>query len=137
MRARFVGGDGEGGVLRRRLDAEALGQLGHAVAVAHPDGIAAADLPDAVEERGGLADLDVGPAELRRMAALDLAAELHGRGLLAVADRHDGEPRLEHGLRRTRAAGFRDGGRAAGEDDALGWSLRKASSAFWKGWISQ
>ena len=74
--ARFVGGDRVGRVLRHRIDAEALGQPGHAVAVAHPHRIAAALVPDAVEEGRGREDFDLGAAEFRGVAALDLAAEL-------------------------------------------------------------
>ena len=117
--ARLVGGDGERRVLAHRLDREALGQPRDAVAVAHPDRIALADLPDAVEERALLLDLDVGAAELGGMSALDLAAELHRRRLLAVADREDRQALLEHRLRRARRALRGHRGRAAREDDGL------------------
>ena len=72
------------------------------------------------------------------MAALDLAAELLGHRLLAVADAEDRHAGLEDGLRRARAFALGDRGRAAGEDDGLaGFSLANAASALWKGWISQ
>ena len=87
--AALVGSDGEGRVLRRRDDVEALGQFGDAVAVAHPDGIALADFPEAVEERACRLDLDIGAAEFSRVAALDRAAELRGHRLLAVANAED------------------------------------------------
>ena len=93
--ARLVGGDRVGRVLRHRIDAEALGQAGHAVAVAHPHRVAAAGSPDAVEQRRGSKDFDFGAAEFRRVAALDFAAELLGQGLLAVADGEDRNPALE------------------------------------------
>ena len=69
------------------LTVKPCGQLGDAVAVAHPDGIALADLPDAVEQRARLDDVDLGAAELGGVSAFDCAAELYGRRLLAVADR--------------------------------------------------
>ena len=68
-------------------------RLGDAVAVAHPDRIALADLPDAVGQRRRYRQLDLGAAELAVMAGLDLAAELMRHRLLAVADaehRHAG-----------------------------------------------
>jgi hypothetical protein len=43
--------------------------------VAHPDLLAVARLPDAVEQSGGLLDLDLGTAELAVVAALDLATD--------------------------------------------------------------
>ena len=74
--ARLVGGDRVRRILRHRIDAEALGQARHAVAVAHPHRIAAARSPHAVEQGAEFEDLDIRPAEFRRVAALDLAAEL-------------------------------------------------------------
>ena len=64
--------------------------------------------------------VDVGAAELAGMAALDLAAELQRQRLLAVADGEDRNARLEHLLRRARAALVDHRGRAAREDHALG-----------------
>src|SRR5271166_5711610 len=53
------------------------------------------------------------------MPALDLAAKLLCERLLAVADGEDRNAALEDRLRRARAAGFRNRGRPAGEDDRL------------------
>ena len=78
--------DGKRRVLAHGLDRESVGQPRHAVAVAHPHRIALADLPDAVEERALVLDLHIRAPELGRMAALDRAAELDRRRLLAVAD---------------------------------------------------
>ena len=94
--ALLVGRDGERRVLARRHDLEALRQLRDAVAVAHPHGVALADFPDAVEQRARLADLDLGAAELGGVAALDPAAELRRRRLLAVADAEDRQAGVEH-----------------------------------------
>src|SRR5262245_11929040 len=84
--ARLVGDHRDWRVRRRRDRAETRRQFGDAVAVAHPDRIFLALLPDAVEELGILRHLDLGAAELAVMAALDLAAELLRHRLLAVAD---------------------------------------------------
>src|SRR5271166_1462033 len=88
--------------------------------MAHPHRVAAARLPDAVEQGARRDDLDVGAAEFRRMAALDLAAELLCERLLAVADGEDRNAALEDRLGRARAAGIGHGSRPAGEDDRLG-----------------
>ncbi len=54
------------------------------------------------------------------MAALDLAAQLQRQRLLAVADGEDRHVRVEHRLRRARAALLGHRGRTAREDHALG-----------------
>ena len=54
--------------------------------MAHPDLLAVARLPHAVEQGRARLDLDLGAAELAMVARLDLAAELLRHGLLAVAD---------------------------------------------------
>ena len=81
---------------------------------------ALADLPDAVEQRRGLGDLDLGAAELAVMAALDLAAELLRHRLLAVADAEHRHAGLIERRRRQRRARLVHRGRTAGEDHALG-----------------
>ena len=106
-------------VLARRLDGEAVGQARDAVAVAHPHRIALADLPDAVEQRRRFLDVHLGAPELGRVTALDDAAELHGRRLLAVADRKDRQAAVEHALRRARRAFGRHRGGAARQHDRL------------------
>ena len=91
--ARLVGDHRDRRIRRGRDRAEAGRQLGHPVAVAHPDRIFLALLPDALEQLGVFGDLDLGAAELAVMPALDLAAELLRHRLLAVADaehRHAG-----------------------------------------------
>ena len=123
--ARLVGGDGVGRVLRHRIDAETVGQPGHAVAMAHPHRIAPARPPHAIEQGGGREDLDVSPAEFRRMAALDLAAELLAEGLLAVADGEDRNAALEDLHGRAGTARLRNRRRAAGQDHRLGLQPRE------------
>src|SRR5215212_3516858 len=82
----LVGHGGKGGAVRHCDGPETVGELGHAVAVAHPDRVLFADVPDAPEQRTVGHHLDLGAAELRVVAAFDLAAELRRHGLLAVAD---------------------------------------------------
>ncbi len=106
--ALLVRGDGVRRILRDGVDPEAFGQPRHPVAVAHPHRIAAALLPNAFEERTRFDDLDLGSAKFGRVAALDLASELFGERLLAVADGENGNARLEDRLRRARAARFGD-----------------------------
>ena len=135
--ARFVGGDGVGRVLRHCIDAEAFGQTGHAIAVAHPHRVAAARSPHAVEQGARREDLDIRPAEFRGVPGLHLAAKLLAQGLLAVADGRIGTPLVKIS---TGACGLPASGTDAGPPDritALGFSRANASPAFEKGWISQ
>ena len=83
--ARGVAEDGEGGVRRGAVDLEARGSRGDAVAVAHPDLLAAGE-EEAAEERvvGVALGRDEGAAELGGVAAFDPAAELRHHRLLAV-----------------------------------------------------
>ena len=114
-----IGGDREGGAWRGADHREAGGELGDAVAVAHPDLLAAGGEEAGEERIGGRGGGDVGAAELGGVAGFDLAAELGHHGLLAVADAEDGDAEGEDLGRGARAAGVDDRGRAAGEDDGL------------------
>ena len=60
----------------------------------------------------------LGVAELAHLAGLDLAAQLRGHGLHAVADAQDRHAELEHDLRRARRLLLGDRGVAAREDHA-------------------
>ncbi len=82
----LVGDDGEGGTLAAGDRAKTLGQADDAVAVAHPDQLAAALCPGALEQGAVAGDVDVGGAELAVLAGSDLPAQLLAHGLLAVAD---------------------------------------------------
>ena len=123
--ARFVGRDGVRRILRHRIDAETLWQAGHAVAVTHPHRIAPTRSPHAIEQGGRREDLDLRPAEFRRVAALDLAAELLAQGLLAVADGEDRNSAFEDFHGRARAARLRNRRRPAGQDHRLGLQPRE------------
>ena len=126
-----------GRVLGHGVDAETLRELRYPVAMAHPHRIAPAGFPHALEQGAAFDDLDIGAAEFRRMPALDLAAELFGERLLAVAD---GENR--HGALKisSGARGLPASGAEAGPPEritAFGFSRSNASAALEKGWISQ
>ena len=116
----FVRRDGVGRVLRHGVDAKAARQARHSVAVAHPDRIAAAPRPDAVEQGAVLDDLDVGPAELGRMPALDRAPELVAERLLSVADGEDRHAARDDQFGRARAGRLWNRSRAAGENHRVG-----------------
>ncbi len=60
------------------------------------------------------------------MTTFNDTAQLHGHGLLAVADRHDRNAGVEHVLRRAGTSLAGDGVRAAGEDHALRLQLLKS-----------
>src|SRR5205807_9752465 len=101
---RLVGDRGERGVLRLADDPEAGRERDDAVAMAHPDLVALARLPDAVIERARLFHLDESAAELPDVLALDLAAELMRHRLLAVTDAEDWHAGAVDGRRRQRCA---------------------------------
>ena len=115
----FIGDEGERSVRRCGNDFEAIRDRGDAVAMAHPDLVAGADGPDAVENRAVLVDLDEGAAEFAVMAGFNLAAQLFAHGLLAVADAEHRQAAVEHDLWRPRRADVERRGRAAGQDDRL------------------
>ena len=75
--------------------------------------------PHAVEQGGGREDLDIGPTEFRRVAALDRAAKLLAQGLLAIADGEDRNAALEDLHRRAGTARLRNRRRPAGQDHRL------------------
>src|SRR5690606_5177203 len=91
----------------------------HPVAMAHPDLVLLAGIPDAVEEFAALADIEKSAAEFAVMAALHLAAELGADGLLTVADAEDRQAEIKHLLRGARRVFLGGGSRAAGEDHAF------------------
>ena len=93
---------------------EALGQPRDRVAVAHPDRLLALDAGEQAVVRG---DADVGRAVLAVVGREDVAAELVGHQLRAVADAEDGDaagPDGRVGPRRVRVV---DRVRAARQDD--------------------
>src|SRR4051812_11607337 len=104
--ARLVRDGGERRIVRNADHLEALGMPRDAVAVAHPDRILAAHLPNPVEQRGLAHDFDFGAAEFAVMAALHLSAELGGHRLLSVADAEHRYAGLENRLRGARGNVF-------------------------------
>ena len=123
--ALVVGDHRDRRVLRRADHAEAFRQLRHAVAVAHPDRIALALLPHALEQRRVLGHQDLGAAELAVMTALDLAAELLRHRLLAVADAEHRHAGLEDRGGRERRILVEHRGRPAGQDHGLAAAWRR------------
>src|SRR5690606_14773429 len=114
-----IGDGGKGRALADRHDAETLGQFRHPVAMAHPDLVLLAGIPEAVEAVAALADIEHSAAAFAVMAALPLPAELGADGLLTVADAEDREAEIEHLLRGARRVFLGGGCRAAGEDHAF------------------
>ena len=103
------GGVGLGGGLK------ALGQPCDGIAVAHPHGLVALD---AAEQPVVPRDPDVCRAVFPAVGREDVAAELVGHELCAVADPEDRDaPAPDRGVRLRRAVVI-DGVRAAGQDDA-------------------
>ena len=111
--------DGAGGaMLRDGTGAEALGQAGDEVAVAHPGD---ALLGQALEQAAGgevrlRAAVFAGRAVLR---GRDLTAERLGHELAAVADAEDRHAQREDGGIDLRGGGIIDAVRAAGEDNTF------------------
>src|SRR5690606_15804108 len=102
---------------------EALGDAGDLVTVAHPDveteqAVGIHVILDAVEQAALADHVDARIAELTQVGALDLAAELLGHGLHAVANAQHRHAQVEHRLTGTRAALCMHRLRPAGEDDA-------------------
>jgi hypothetical protein len=117
--ARVVGDHGDRRVGGSRDHAKTGRRLCHPVAVTHPHRIFLTDTPHILEQGAVLGDLYFGTPELAMMTAFDLAAELQGHRLLAVADAENGHAGLVERGRGERSAGFEHGSRAAREDDAL------------------
>ena len=136
--AALVGDDREGRVRETASGSEPVGQLGDPVAVAHPDRVLLAHVPDALEERAVGEDLDLGAAELRVMPALDLAAELRRHGLLAVADAEAPgcRPRTAPAARGATCRSSPIPGRPTGSPPSAS-SRERPASAFWNGTISR
>jgi hypothetical protein len=130
---RFIGYGGKGRALRNRNDFEALGQSRDAVAVAHPDGVALAGLPYAIEQRTLGDNLDLGAAKFAVVARFDTATELRHHGLFAIADAEHRKAGLEDALWGAGGVEFGNGGWAAGEDDALGAETLKGLFGLLRG----
>jgi len=94
---------------------EAGRDLGDAVAVGHPDGERGGQT---LEERRVGSVVDDGVAVLALVGGFDLAAELVGEELHAVADAEDGKSGLEDVGRQLGRVVVVDRGRAAREDEA-------------------
>ena len=123
--ALLVGHGGDRAARRVAHQLEAGRHVEHLVAVAHPDlqhavAFVGDEVVDAVQQRGMAARAHFGVAEFAHQAVLDLAAQLRGHGLHAVADAQHRHAQLEHGLRRARRFAFQRGAVAARQDHAGG-----------------
>jgi hypothetical protein len=134
--ALVVGRRSEGGTGRLSDDPEAFGKNVDLVAVAHPDLVALARRPQAVEQAALVRHLEEGAAELAMIARHYLAAELLGHKLLPVANAEHGQLRLEQRVRRAGAVFEGDGGRPPERITPLGRIRSSASSARLNGTIS-
>lgn len=95
---------------------------------------------DALEQFGVAMGAHFGVAEFAGVRAFDLAAQLGGHGLHAVADAQHGNAQLEHGVGGA-VVHFVDAGVAAGQDHALqaavGGEFAHQSLLTSQGWTSQ
>ena len=99
---------------------KALGHLGHGVAVAHPNGLLHGR---GVKKLGAGRARDGGAAILAHLGVADLAAERHGRDLMAVAKAQDGKAQVKDGGIDRRSVLGIHGSRAAGKDERRGVHL--------------
>ena len=99
---RVIGDGGERRALAHAHHTETRRQPRHAVAMAHPDLLAPALVPDALEQHAVVGQIDERAAELAMVRALHLAAQLVAHRLHAVADAQHRHAGLEHALRRAR-----------------------------------
>jgi hypothetical protein len=126
--ARLVGHAGDRATGGGGHQLEARRQAGNLVAVAHPDlehamAFRRAEILDVLEQVGVAMGAHLGVAEFAVIAPLDLAAQLHGHSLHAVADAQHRHAQVPHGLRRAQLVVFIGTGVAAGQDDGLGGEL--------------
>ena len=96
---------------------KALGHLGHGVAVAHPHGLLHRR---GVKELGAGRARDGGAAVLAHLGVADLAAERHGRDLMAVAKAQNGKAQVKDGGIDGRSVLGIHRSRAAREDERRG-----------------
>ena len=115
---RVIGDGGERCALAYAHDTEPRRQPCHTVAMAHPDLLAPALVPDALEQHAVIGQIDERATELAMVRPLHLATQLVAHRLHAVADAEHRHAGLEHALRRARRASLRQAGRSAGQDDA-------------------
>ncbi len=105
-------------------DVEVFRHLGDLVTVAHPyveakQAVGVDVVFDAVQQAAFADHVDTGITEFTQLGTFNLAAQLLGHGLHAVADTEDGHAQFKYGLRAARAVGFVHGLGATGEDDAF------------------
>src|ERR1700730_11695609 len=85
-------------------------QFYYRIAVAHPDGIVFALLPDSFKQAALSQNLDFGAAELAFVSGCDLATQLRRHHLLAIADTKDWHASGKDDIRHARRAFLMNGG---------------------------
>ncbi len=123
-----VGDNGKRRALAGSHRAEAGGEAGDTVAVAHPHLVLLALGPEAIEQRAAVRNLDEGATEFAQFAAQNLAAELVHQRLLAIANAQDRQAAAEDLVRNARAALVEHRSWAAREDNPLGPHTREGRS---------
>src|SRR5689334_5579835 len=104
----LVGGNRVWRTFRSGHDLKPRRKRFHPVPMAHPHLVLLADVPEAIEKRGGRNDIDEGTAKLALIRSDDFAAKLLMQRLLTVANAEQREAAIEHGLRRARALVVKD-----------------------------
>ena len=98
-----------------RGDNEAVGHLGHGIAVAHPHGLLVRRVRE--QPRIGTRACDLGWSVLALVGVPHRAAERHGHDLLTVAEAEHGNAQLEDGRVHARRVLGIDARRTARQDD--------------------
>ena len=115
---RSHGGDRAGGGGGENV--EALRRLGHQIAVAHPDLLAAGNTAkEGIEGGAGAGQIELGDSVFSAIAFLDGTAQKMSHELLSVTDSENRSAGGEQCGIDGGAAGVVDAGRAAGNDDAF------------------
>ncbi len=124
-----IGCDGIRRVGRGAVDGKTGGELGHVIAVAHPDLFFVVCKPAVQQWQLFFGWCDVGPTEFRRataardFAAMHFAAQLLHHHLLAIANAQNRHAIVEHALRRAGRAGSHHAVGPAGKNDGFGRDL--------------
>ena len=118
-----IGDQRKGRAFGGRDNPETRRKFGDLVAVAHPDLMPLANLPQAVKQHAFLGNLDKRAAEFTPFTGLvpwpHLAAELVRHHLLAIADAEDRQAAVKQDLRRPRTAFLGHAGRRSRQDNPL------------------
>src|ERR1700722_4152068 len=114
---RIIGDCGERRALANPDGTEARRNAGDAVAMAHPDLLAPALVPDTLEQHAVTREIHEGASEFAMLGPRNLATQLIAHGLHAVADAEYRNARLEHRLWGARRSALGETGRTTRQDD--------------------